>query len=93
MPYPYSVGDVGDTPGKPPLSDAEKQARAEEWNANHEAGLLAAWEQEMAELDAELVSDARFWEELAAGAVSQTARDRMDALIEERQAKRLERPS
>lgn len=31
---PYTKDDVGGVPGKPPLSDADKQAIADEWNAN-----------------------------------------------------------
>lgn len=93
MPYPYQASDVGDRPGREPLSPDEKQARAEEWNANHRAMLLAAWEQEMAELDGRLMSDARFWEELASGQVSETARKRVDTLIDERRVKRQARPS
>ena len=31
---PSTINDVGERPGKPPLTDAEKQAIADEWNAN-----------------------------------------------------------
>lgn len=30
---PYTKDDVGDVPGRSPLSDVEKQAIADEWNA------------------------------------------------------------
>ena len=31
---PYTKDDVGDIPGRPPLSDKAKAKIAEEWNAN-----------------------------------------------------------
>lgn len=30
----YTIDDVGDVPGRPPLTDKEKQRIADEWNAN-----------------------------------------------------------
>jgi hypothetical protein len=30
----YTIADVGDTPGKDPKTNAQKQAIADEWNAN-----------------------------------------------------------
>lgn len=38
---PYTKEDVGDVPGKPPLTDAQKQAIAEEWNATEAAAQAA----------------------------------------------------
>lgn len=34
---PYTIADVGDIPGKPPLTDEQKQAFVDEWNANEVA--------------------------------------------------------
>jgi len=53
---------------------------------------LIAWEAEMQRLDAAALNDARYWEELAAGAVSPQATSRMNALIAQRQAHRAARP-
>ena len=88
----YTKDDVGSIPGKPLLTDDQKQAIADEWNANEAAKPLRRWVAEMRELDRQIIADSRFWEEVATGAVSQPARDRMDALIAERKAKRALRP-
>lgn len=53
---------------------------------------LIAWEVEMLRLDAAILNDARYWEELAAGSVSPQATSRMNALIAQRQTHRAGRP-
>lgn len=53
---------------------------------------MIAWEAEMLRLDAAVLNDARYWEELAAGSVSSQATSRMNALISQRQAHRNARP-
>ena len=50
----FSKDDVGNIPGKPPLTDAEKQAIADEWNANEAAAPLEDWQRQMAQSDAVL---------------------------------------
>jgi len=34
---PFTINDVGERPGRAPLSDAEKQEIADRWNANEAA--------------------------------------------------------
>ena len=53
---------------------------------------LIAWEAEMQRLDAAVLSDARYWEEVAFGAASPQAEARMTALIAQRQSHRAARP-
>jgi len=53
---------------------------------------LIAWAAEMTRLDAAVLNDARYWEEVAAGAVSPQAEARMNALIAQRQSHRAARP-
>lgn len=47
----YTKDDVGNVPGKPPLSDAQKQAIADEWNAVLAAKPLKDWFAAMAVSD------------------------------------------
>jgi hypothetical protein len=53
---------------------------------------LLAWNAEMARLDAAVLADARYWEEVASGSVSAVAASRMGALIAARVAHRSVRP-
>ncbi len=47
----YSIEDVGDTPGRKPRTDAEKQGIVDEWNANEMARPLRDWVGQMVESD------------------------------------------
>jgi len=46
-----TIADIGARPGKPPLTDEEKQAIADERNANEARRPLRDWQREMAETD------------------------------------------
>lgn len=87
-----TIADVGDIPGRPPLTDQEKQAIADERNAAIAGRALVAWEVEMRRLDELVLNDSRYWEEFAQGSVSEFAQARMNNLIAEREAHRLARP-
>lgn len=54
---------------------------------------VVAWEQEMSRLDALVTGDARYWEELAQGSLSEEASQRMNAVFALRAAHRASRPS
>ena len=50
----WTKEEVGNIPGKPPLTDAERQRIADEWNVNEQAKPMNRWLQEMALSDHKL---------------------------------------
>lgn len=49
-----TIADVGDIPGKAPLTDDERRAFADEWAAEAAARPLRQWQAAMAATDAEV---------------------------------------
>ena len=47
----HTIEDVGDVPGRDPLTDVQKQEIANEWNANAAKKPLQDWQTKMAESD------------------------------------------
>ena len=87
----YTKDDVGERPGRDPLTDAEKQQIADEWNANETAKPLENWFSKMRDSDIEHMP--RWAEELVAAIVdgaqlSQQTTDKM----RDKKSLRLSRP-